>query len=89
MSVSLRTDADARPRASTIRSTPADALVLFGATGDLAKRKLFPALYHLERHGKLDIPVIGVARSDWTDEAFRENARDVDHRGRSTMPTPT
>ena len=54
----------------------ADALVLFGATGDLAKRKLFPALYHLERHGDLDVPVIGVARSDWTDEAFCENAHD-------------
>jgi len=55
----------------------ADALVLFGATGDLAKRKLFPALYHLERHGKLNIPVIGVARSDWTDEAFCGNAREA------------
>jgi glucose-6-phosphate 1-dehydrogenase len=52
----------------------ADALVLFGATGDLAKRKLFPALYHLERAGKLDVPVIGVARSDWTDAAFCERA---------------
>jgi glucose-6-phosphate 1-dehydrogenase len=55
----------------------ADALVLFGATGDLAKRKLFPALYDLERHGKLDIPVIGVARSDWNDETFRKNAREA------------
>jgi glucose-6-phosphate 1-dehydrogenase len=55
----------------------ADALVLFGATGDLAKRKLFPALYDLERHGKLDIPVIGVARSDWTDDTFRKNAREA------------
>jgi glucose-6-phosphate 1-dehydrogenase len=54
----------------------ADALVLFGATGDLAKRKLFPALYGLERHGELDVPVIGVARSDWTDEAFCQNAHD-------------
>ncbi len=56
---------------------PADALVLFGATGDLAKRKLFPALYHLEAAGKLEMPVIGVARSDWTDESFREHARDA------------
>ena len=55
----------------------ADALVLFGATGDLAKRKLFPALYHLERTGQLDIPVIGVARSDWTDESFRTHAREA------------
>ena len=49
----------------------ADALVLFGATGDLAKRKLFPALYELEEDGKLEVPVIGVARSEWTDDDFR------------------
>jgi len=55
----------------------ADALVLFGATGDLAKRKLFPALYHLAAHGHLNVPVVGVARSDWTDAAFREHARDA------------
>jgi glucose-6-phosphate 1-dehydrogenase len=53
----------------------ADALVLFGATGDLAKRKLFPALYHLERRGELDAPIVGVARSDWDDVAFRDHAR--------------
>jgi glucose-6-phosphate 1-dehydrogenase len=55
----------------------ADALVLFGATGDLAKRKLFPALYHLEQSHLLKLPVIGVARSDWTDEAFCQNAHDA------------
>jgi glucose-6-phosphate 1-dehydrogenase len=54
----------------------ADALVLFGATGDLAKRKLFPSLYKLERSGTLGVPVIGVARSDWTDDGFREHARE-------------
>ncbi len=54
----------------------ADALVLFGATGDLSKRKLFPALYHMEGHGSLKVPVIGVARSDWTDEGFRQHAHD-------------
>jgi glucose-6-phosphate 1-dehydrogenase len=54
----------------------ADALVLFGATGDLAKRKLFPSLYRLERSGALRVPVIGVARSDWTDDDFRERARE-------------
>jgi glucose-6-phosphate 1-dehydrogenase len=54
----------------------ADAIVLFGATGDLAKRKLFPALYHLERTGQLNVPVIGVARSDWTDEAFCERTQE-------------
>jgi glucose-6-phosphate 1-dehydrogenase len=54
----------------------ADALVLFGATGDLAKRKLFPALYHLQQRGLLKVPVVGVARSDWDDEAFRQHAHD-------------
>ncbi len=61
---------------SVATQPPADALVLFGSTGDLAKRKLFPALYHLERHGNLNVPVIGVARSDWTDKAFCQNAHD-------------
>ncbi|HWL42850.1 MAG TPA: glucose-6-phosphate dehydrogenase [Ilumatobacter sp.] len=62
---------------SSSNQPPADALVLFGATGDLAKRKLFPALYHLERRGLLNVPVIGVARSDWTDTAFCQNAHDA------------
>ncbi|MEQ1634831.1 MAG: hypothetical protein ABL997_20795 [Planctomycetota bacterium] len=62
---------------STAASQPtADALVLFGATGDLSKRKLFPALYRLEDHGHLTVPVIGVARSDWTHTAFCEHAHD-------------
>lgn len=51
-----------------------DAVVLFGATGDLAKKKLFPALYHLAADGSLDCPVIGVARSDWNDAKLREYA---------------
>jgi glucose-6-phosphate 1-dehydrogenase len=54
----------------------ADALVLFGATGDLAVRKLFPALYRLAKAGVLQVPVIGVARSDWTDDDFRRHARE-------------
>ena len=54
----------------------ADALVLFGATGDLAKRKLFPALYRLQKSGALHVPVIGVARSDWTDDDFRTHAKE-------------
>ena len=52
-----------------------DALVLFGATGDLAKRSLFPALHELEKRGRLGIPVIGVARSDWDDDELRRYAR--------------
>ena len=58
----------------TGRLPRADALVLFGATGDLAKRKLFPALYHMEDRRELDLPIVGVARSDWTDEIFRKEA---------------
>src|SRR5450432_2246431 len=48
----------------------ADALVIFGASGDLCARKIFPALYHLTRRGRLQVPVIGVARAGWTREQF-------------------
>jgi glucose-6-phosphate 1-dehydrogenase len=51
----------------------ADVLVLFGATGDLAKKKLFPALYDMEDLGQLDIPVVGVASSKWSQQVFRDN----------------
>jgi glucose-6-phosphate 1-dehydrogenase len=61
---------------SAAQQPRADALVLFGATGDLSKKKLFPALYRMEEHGLLSVPVVGVARSDWTDEAFRQHAHD-------------
>ena len=44
----------------------ADALVFFGATGDLAHKKIFPALQALAKRGNLDIPVIGVAKAGWT-----------------------
>ncbi|MEO6126218.1 MAG: glucose-6-phosphate dehydrogenase [Ilumatobacteraceae bacterium] len=54
----------------------ADALVLFGATGDLSKKKLMPALYNLEMRGRLNVPVIGVARSTWTDKDFRRHAEE-------------
>lgn len=51
-----------------------DALVVFGATGDLAYKKIFPALYALERRGKLDMPVIGVATRAWDDAKLRQHA---------------
>ena len=57
-------------------TTPADALVLFGAMGDLAHKKIFPALYHMVQRGHLDIPVIGVARAGRTKEHLRERVRD-------------
>jgi glucose-6-phosphate 1-dehydrogenase len=53
-----------------------DALVLFGATGDLAYKQIFPALYAMARRGQLDIPVIGFARQTWTDEQLRARARE-------------
>ncbi len=49
----------------------ADVLVLFGATGDLAKKKLFPALYEMEEAGELEIPVFAVASSKWSQEQFK------------------
>lgn len=54
-----------------------DALVLFGATGDLAAKKIFPALLALARRNLLDIPVIGVARAGFDAEAFRAHVRKV------------
>ena len=52
-----------------------DAFVFFGATGDLAKKKIFPALYHLERRGRLHGPLIGVASRLWGDEQLQAHAR--------------
>ena len=51
-----------------------DALVIFGATGDLAKIETFPALVGLVERGVLDVPVIGVAKSGWGLEQFRDYA---------------
>src|ERR1700744_3935105 len=53
-----------------------DALVFFGATGDLAYKKIFPALQAMVKRGTLDVPVIGVARSNWTLDQLKERAKD-------------
>jgi glucose-6-phosphate 1-dehydrogenase len=53
-----------------------DALVFFGATGDLAHKKIFPALYAMAKRGMLDVPVIGVAYSQWDLEQLRDHAKD-------------
>ena len=53
-----------------------DAFVFFGATGDLAHKKIFPALQNMIRRGNLNVPVIGVAKSGWNIQQFRERARD-------------
>jgi glucose-6-phosphate 1-dehydrogenase len=55
----------------------ADALVIFGITGDLARKQTFRSLYRLERRGLLDLPVLGVARQDLSDEDLRSRARDA------------
>src|SRR5262245_34178838 len=66
----------ARTRTGDRRGQPGDpcVLVIFGASGDLAKRKLFPALLNLRRGGLLpdEVAVLGVATSDMTSEAFRD-----------------
>ena len=53
-----------------------DALVLFGATGDLAYRKIFPAVFEMERASNCGVPVIGVASSEWNSDQLRERARE-------------
>ena len=55
---------------------PSDALVFFGASGDLAYKQIFPALQALARHGRLEIPVVGVARSGWTLDQLVARARE-------------
>jgi glucose-6-phosphate 1-dehydrogenase len=57
-------------------SNLSDAFVFFGATGDLAHKKIFPALQHMVKQGALEVPVIGVAKSGWTVDQLRERARD-------------
>ena len=56
--------------------TAANALVFFGATGDLAYKKIFPALHGMARHGHLSMPVIAVAKSGWTLDQLRARARE-------------
>lgn len=50
-------------------------IVIFGATGDLAKRKLFPSIYNLYKKGSLseNFAIVGAARREWSDNTFREN----------------
>ena len=64
----------AAPGASEQR--PADVLVVFGITGDLAKVMTFHSLYRLEKRGLLDCPIVGVAVDDWTVDQLRERARE-------------
>jgi glucose-6-phosphate 1-dehydrogenase len=63
-------------RANDGAPPPADALVIFGITGDLAKVMTFRALYGLERRNQLDCPIVGVARPDWTRQQLIDRARE-------------
>jgi glucose-6-phosphate 1-dehydrogenase len=56
-------------------ATPADALVFFGASGDLAYKKIFPSLQAMVRRGKLSVPVIGVAKSGWNRDQLIARAK--------------
>jgi glucose-6-phosphate 1-dehydrogenase len=56
-------------------STAADVLVIFGITGDLAKKMTFRSLYRLERRQLLQCPIVGVARAEWSPAALRDHAR--------------
>jgi len=68
--MTLHTDANAQ------HARPADALVVFGATGDLARKKIFPALFAMFLRGRLQVPIIGVASSKWDVEQLRARARE-------------
>src|ERR1700759_3837331 len=53
-----------------------DALVFFGATGDLAYKKIFPSLQAMVKHNRLNVPVIGVAKAGWNLDQLKARARD-------------
>jgi glucose-6-phosphate 1-dehydrogenase len=72
-SSTVRTRRDATMK--TVSTTRADALVFFGATGDLAYELVFPALQSMAKHGTLDFPVIGVAKRSWTTDQLRARAK--------------
>lgn len=61
---------------ATAHAGQSDALVFFGATGDLAYKKIFPALQAMVKRGHLDVPVIGVAKSGWNLDQLRARAKD-------------
>jgi glucose-6-phosphate 1-dehydrogenase len=57
-------------------ATDRDVMVIFGITGDLARKMTFASLYRLEARGKLSTPIVGVAFEDLDDEALRTRMRD-------------
>jgi glucose-6-phosphate 1-dehydrogenase len=67
----------ARTNSGPPAGTPGDALVVFGITGDLAKKMTLKALYDLTENGTLTVPVIGVGRTEWSDDDLRNHAREA------------
>jgi glucose-6-phosphate 1-dehydrogenase len=66
----------------TMTNSHSDALVFFGATGDLAYKKIFPSLQAMVKRGHLNVPIIGVAKSGWNLDQLRARARDsLEHHG--------
>src|SRR5258708_17253395 len=63
-------------RETTTRQA-ADALVIFGITGDLARKMTLPALYRLEVAGRLDCPIVGVGRRDWSEDHLADLVREA------------
>ena len=68
--------ADAQQGRRYMTASESDALVLFGVTGDLAHKMIFPALYAMAKRGTLKVPVIGVASPDWTLAQLHERVED-------------
>ena len=69
-------------KAGAVRPAPSDALVVFGFTGDLANKKIFPALYAMAKKGELSVPVIGVASTVLTLEQVQQRVRaSIEHEG--------
>jgi glucose-6-phosphate 1-dehydrogenase len=66
---------DSLAETSESEAIQSDAFVFFGATGDLAYKKMFPSLYNLVLRGTLTIPVIGIAKSGWSLDQLQERAR--------------
>ncbi|HEX5947591.1 MAG TPA: glucose-6-phosphate dehydrogenase [Acidimicrobiales bacterium] len=69
------TSLERRTRPHDRVGAPADVLVIFGISGDLARVMTFHSLYRLEQRGLLDCPIVGVAVDDWTDDQLRDHAR--------------
>jgi len=59
-----------------MNSFHSDALVFFGATGDLAYKKIFPSLQAMVKRGHLNVPIVGVAKAGWNLDQLRTRAKD-------------